>query len=429
MFPPTSAANILMPNDYGMVVSMRYIALSYVDRTYFPRDERAQQQVVSNYGPDRLGGTYPGMAPSNPMASQSPNAGSPKIIGIQNDSMNWPGYGGSLGDTGSWDASHSPNPFYWVYIHSGHPMFLDAMMEFCNSQTLYTGAMNLNADARAVTLGGKNYCFAFTTGVQARGYGHQFKTSWQTEWSIPSNHPAKPYFSARMDDTANQFMNWVKATQSATAQQVGWFPTAYNTFAGSTAQIVEQWMTGYFMDHIAQVCLINTRPGFADILNYMAKFWLALFDSDQNGSEKTLDGQYILVGTGVNSTSGNTFAPADSEFILDPQIRQAAPLGATNIMRTTWPPPGNNFLHGLPQQQSPNAYVYWTAPIPANSYLASNRASLVVAELAGFAAYAKVRQRVDALLQSSGVPIQFIAPTSQINWGNRNGLMYAFAPF
>jgi hypothetical protein len=428
-FSPTSAANILAPNDYGMALSMRAIALSFVDRLYYFRDERQQQQVVLSYGPDRLGGTYPDMAPCNPTLAFN-GIGSPRLNGILTDPANWPGYGGSLGDAGSVEPSHTPNPFYWPYIHSGHPMFLDAMMELCVVQATTIGG----TQARSAKFNGKNYTWAFSTGGQARGMGHQLKTTWQTEWMIPDSHTAKAYFSDRMDDTSEQLLPFLKTVMSPLAQQHGWMPSLFPTFSNLQSQ--EPWMNGYFTRNLGQVAWIGTRPGFANLLEYLAAGWLRLFDSDQGGTEKALDAQFILVGTGLASTAvsvGAYFEPADNEWISDPRTEFASALNNAPYLGV-YPPPLNFFLRGLLTAGNSNpghtpGYAYWTTPISSNAYVVSNRDALIFCKLAGLTDYAKVHDRVEALMATTGVPIAFNATPAQVPTGNRNGFMYATKAF
>jgi hypothetical protein len=308
-------------------------------------------------------------------------------------------------------------------------VFLDAMIEYCNSQYMQGGGKG-STQQRYGLLNGKYYAWACNFSQQARGYGHQLKTMWQTEWAIPSNHTAKPYFSDRMDDTSSQLINWLAANFSATAQANGWIPTVYNAKSWPQAAY-EPWMQAFWMQHIAQLAWINTRPGYHAILDYAARMWLKLFDSDKGGHEKMADVQWFWVATTLIGAS-SAQVPNDADFISDGFKALEGTFGsdpATNAMDLAWPPPQNYFINGI-QSLSQKKYVYYNQTISPGNYMPMTRAALVLGSLAGHPQFTKVLNRIDALVSSSGVPVQWVISQSQRNGnGNLNAYQYAVEAF
>ncbi|MEO6779434.1 MAG: hypothetical protein ABI196_00680 [Bradyrhizobium sp.] len=418
----SAICSIHRPDDPGFLRHIRNVALSFMDRQYYMRDERSHTIVSHNYGPARNGLTnYPNMGPLNPLwhnqsGGVSP-AGSPKG-GVPFDQIPADFYGyGQFDSADNAEASHNPNPFYWPALTSGEPMFFNAMMEYFSAEAGVTGAGN---SLRSWTNGGLSYTFAYGTQQQMRGAGHQFKTAMQTEWLLADAHPAKALLSDIMDDTSNQLLNWLKATESATAIANGWPNLTYPSVG--TLQNIEPWMLALLIYPMAWSAWQGNRNGFLPFIrDFLNILWLNPFDTDTGGTEKAIDAQDIIVANGLSSQN----PPLDKDWIPSMQTRlDEGTHGA--YTGTTYPPPANLFIRGL--QQSPSStYVYWQPPGPinANTYMLLSRATLAMCAAAGIPQSAKVFGRVNALLALSGVPQPgWVLTAAQAPTGNRNGLMY-----
>jgi hypothetical protein len=425
-------ASIYLPTDRGMAISARCIALSYLDRgDFYWRDERGQQVLVANHGPDKAGGTYPNMGPTSPQIypGAANNSGT---IGYSSNLRDWPGYGGGAcgpgcESQGSAEASHDTNPFYGIYLTTGDPAFLDPMMEYGAVTFALPGSAF--PQIRSAVVGGVQYDWAWALGTQSRAAGHALQIFAQTEWLVPSNHPAQPFFSSVMDDSANFGIPWMQANLTPLAQSLGIVPMIYPTWAPTQYPVNEVWMWSIIQVPMTHEAWKGNRPGFKTFLStYWNNQWARLFDSDFGGSEKIIDVQWQIQGTTQTaSTTGVSPFPMipDSQFIttVPAQIQ-----GATGGAYNPFPPPGNAFVQGLASQTSATP-IYYTAPIPAGAYGAETYEALTMGSLAGIAQYTKILARVDALMASAGTPFNYQATAAQVPVGNRNALMWMAKSF
>ena len=425
MFSPTAFASICLPTDVGMAMSCRLMALSFMDRELFWRDERAQQIPVVNYGPTRLGNsTYPGMPPLN--TGLALNSGSPTGSPARIRYSGWNGYGGSYSDNQTGDATHIPHIFYWPAITTGDPMFFDASLELASFVLASSGS---GQQIRTGVFGGLNYTAAFPLFEQVRGIAHTLKIFSQCEWIWPDNHPAKPYLTDVMDDTAVFATLWTNAHVGPNGQSVGFIPSVIAP-PSPNGVFFEPWMMGYLQIAVLGEVLKGNRPGFRTFIeNYLWKAWLPLYDSDVGGSEQLIDAQWTVIASpsAVNP-------PAESSFMLTvPNRWTAVPVVFKAF--TVIPPPTKLFIHGILSAQSQTTYVYrnpgvsgqaWTA----NAYGLTTRAACEMGAMAGIPVYTKIADRINAFIAS-------FYSNDVCNWtlqgpngvgtspGNNNGLMYA----
>jgi hypothetical protein len=190
-------------------------------------------------------------------------------------------------------------------------------------------------------------------------------------------------------------------------------------------------MQAFWFQHVAQLAWINTRPGYHEILDYGARMWLKLFDSDKGGHEKMADVQWFWVATTLIGASSDQ-VPNDADFISDGFKALEGTFGAnpaTNAMDLAWPPPSNNFINGI-QSLAQKKYVYYTTTVSPGNYLPITRSALVLGTVAGHPQFAKVLTRINNLLASSGVPIGWVLSVAQRNGGgNLNAFQYATEAF
>lgn len=420
---PTAMASICLPTDQGMAMSCRAIALSWVDRNTSWRDERLQEIPVINYGPDRLGGNYPNMPPTNSgLSIGNSGSGNPKMFPFNGV---WTGYGGFLGGSSQPDSGHSPNPLYWPALTSGDPMFHDALMESAVFQ-VGTNAGSGRSGIRSALFNGVNMTWAWPFNIQTRSSGHCFQAFAQTEWIVPDAHPAKKFFTDVMDDSAAIGPLWSAAHYGPNGQSVGYMPFV---FPGTPIwQAEETWEMSYLQ--FAHWCEIlkGNRPGFASFMtSYFYKALLPLFDSDVGGTELAIDIQWDAIG----NTNGNPAPgppPTEAQFLLTvPDRLSGNPVIFKNLVPPLPTSPWLFFSSTTIDQGPPIPYRQpgpGGAAFPGNAYGMTARAVCEMGAMYGFAYATKLADRIQSVLNTSysGNPCNF---SSQATVGNPNGIMYA----
>lgn len=418
---PTAMASICLPTDQGMAVSCRLMGLSWVDRNAQWRDERLLEVPVLNYGPDRLGGSYPNMPPTNSgLSIANSGSGNPKMLPFNGV---WTGYGGFLGGSSQPDSGHSPNPLYWPALTSGDPMFFDALMETAVFQ-IGQNAGQGRSGTRSALFNGVNLTWAWPFNIQTRSSGHCFQIFAQTEWIVPDAHPAKKYFSDVMDDSAAIGPLWAAAHVGPNGQSVGYLPFIYPGNAQWQAE--ETWEMSYLQ--FAHWCEIlkDNRPGFASFMtSYFYKALLPLFDRDVGGTELAIDIQWDAIGNNYNY---GPYPPLDSQFLTNvPDRLSGNPILFKNLAPPIPTSPWLFFSSTTIDQSPPIPYRNPGtngAAFPGEAYGLSLRAVCEMGAMYGFAYAQKIADRIQSVLDTS-------YSSNPCNWsaqatpGNPNGIMYA----
>ena len=418
---PTAMASICLPTDQGMAMSCRFMALSFVDRNGHWRDERLLEVPVVNYGPDRLGGSYPNMPPTNSgLSISNTGSGNPKMFPFNGV---WTGYGGFIGGSSAPDSGHSPNPYYWPALTTGDPMFHDALMEWAVFQ-IGVNAGQGRSGTRSALFNGVNLTWAWPLNIQTRSSGHCFQIFAQTEWIVPDAHPAKKYFSDVMDDSAAIGPLWSAANYGPNGRSVGYMQFV---FPGTPIwQAQETWEMSYLQFAFLCEMLKGNRPGFASFYtSYFYKALLPLWDSDVGGTELIIDQQWDAIG----NTNGNPapYPPTESQFLLNVPDRLS---GNPTIFKNLVPPIPTSprlFFNGL-QIDGSGPITYRQpgtggAAFPGNVYGMTARAVCEMGTMYGFAYAQKIADRIQAVLDASysSNPCNYSA---QATSGNPNGIMY-----
>jgi hypothetical protein len=404
-----------------MAISYRTIALCFTDRNnYYFRDERAQQVLVTNHGPDKLGGTYPNMGPTSPNIHPCATVNS-NAIGYSNSATDWPGYGGGFTSQTAPEASHNPNPFYWPYLTTGDPMFLDAMLEYASTFFAYTGSTY--PEVKSTTVNGVLYDFAWCFWQQERAAGHELKIFSQAEWSCPDDDPANPFFTDVMDDSAAVGAPWMKANVTPLGQTIGLTPFIYPAWPGSQYPVAEVWMQTIIQIPMLHETWKGNRPGWRAMLDYWSVYWCRLWDSDVGGSEKIIDVQWTISGTQPLAGNSNSIFPPDSQLITSGPAAWVQ--DCSNGGYVPFPPAGNAFTVGLSTQNAKTgAPNYYSGTMPGGCYGSEVYMALSFGAWIGIPQYAKILGRVDALMASSGTSFAYQATATQLLNGNRNVLMW-----
>jgi hypothetical protein len=419
---PTAMASICLPTDVGMARSCRAMALSWVDRNVAWRDERIQEIPVVSYGPDRLGSSYPGMAPNNPtivigVANNTAGTGNPKFNGYDGADT---GYGGTLGGSNSPDGGHSPNPCYWPALTSGDPFFMDDLIE---SASLQIGFLGGGQVIRSAAFNGKTLTWAWPFMTQTRSSGHAFQIFCQASWIIPDAHAAHDYFADVMDDSAAIGPLWAAAKVGPNGQSVGYIPFIYPQ---GPWQAQETWMMGYL--HMAFMCEIlkNNRPGFKSFYtSYFYKSLLPLFDSDVGGDEHLIELQWDMIGNNTSLAD----PPLDSQFLLTVPDRLTG--NPVVFKRLTQVPPALDLFPDESIDQGVLPYRYRQpggatggGTFPGNAYGLTQRSVVEMGAMWGFAYATKIADRIQAVIDRAyaGNACNW---SNQATVGNPNGLMYA----
>jgi len=422
MFSPTAFASICLPQDVGMAMSCRLIALSFMDRQLFWRDERLHEIPVVNFGPTRLGNsTYPGMPPLN--TSLVLNSGTPTGSPARIRWSGWNGYGGSYFDNQTGDTAHIPHTPYWPAITSGDPIFFDESLELASYALASSG---FGQQTRSAVFNGKTMTWAWAIMLQPRGAGHELKIFSQCEWVCPDAHPAKPYLSDVMDDSADIGLLWANAHVGPIGQSVGFVQfTVAQPSNNSWCQ--EPWMVMYLQIPMMGEVLKGNRPGFRTFLDtYFWKALLPIWDSDGGGTEKVIDSQWMVISDGSPDNP-----PAEANFMTAPKDRvMGNPVIFKAYLNNNYPPPQPLFINGLQTDSGlATAPVYYAATptggaFNGNSYGLTARALCEMGAMAGLSQYTKIADRINALiaLSYSGIPCSW---TTKATIGNPNGLMYA----
>jgi hypothetical protein len=175
-------------------------------------------------------------------------------------------------------------------------------------------------------------------------------------------------------------------------------------------------MHTYLQTMMAWEAWKGNRPGFGSFLaNYYERMLLPLWDSDRGGSEKFIDAQFYIIG------SGSSNPPQEADPYFGANVAKGFQSCSAGY-NAPYPPTQTAFVRGL-ATQGQHILVLWSGHFDSNSYALTTRALCTFGSLAGIAVYDKILTRINALIVASSTPPGYTGFVT--TGGNRNGLMWA----
>ena len=191
----------LMPHDLIHTQTARAQALSWADQPIRFTDPSSGRLIVSDNGPDDIGGTYPNMGRSRPSTSTNATNG-----GAYTD-----GHAGSFGNLASdgrgyidgysaapLESSHMPCPWAVPAHQTGSFIFADQGAGHANTAVMQQG------NYRSRSINGKQY-YNLVTDNQPRGAGWLYRTYYYAEAFTPTAFPESAPVQHAMNSNAKYF--------------------------------------------------------------------------------------------------------------------------------------------------------------------------------------------------------------------------------
>ena len=277
-----AAQSLLLPHDLTFkALALRDGAL-WSDQPIWWREAISGRHLITDNGPDNVGGAYPGLQPSRPNASMLNNfgTGGGTWLGVAGGPSNLAGSGYNSGYNGRvmLEGSHRPSPYIYAAHVTGHPMYSDQGPADCTEANFFQAS-----NVRNIVVGSTTFYGIIGSDTQPRGQAWLIRVFGYAETFTPSSVPERAFISHSLDTLA------AYGTALVASNAPGISIGLIAQWGGGGGITFQTYQNAFRLTAMSMEVMRGDRPAFRQFAAVIASSVVGLVNTSNNGTPYYID--------------------------------------------------------------------------------------------------------------------------------------------